>query len=139
MTSGIIEILLDSADIQSLVGTNPDTGKYKVYPYVAPQDEKPPYVVVAKVSNSTVSMGKEVDSTLDRPQYDIISYAKNFRQTEQIDIAVRDALDNMTSTTEVCVFRRIWLITDQDGFDNHAQLYAHVSRYGAEQLRPILT
>ena len=141
MTSGIIEILLDSTDIQSLAGVNETTGKYKVYPFVAPQDEKPPYIVVAKISNErqTQSMGKDTDSTLDYPQYDVLCYAKNFRTTELMDIAVRDALDNMTSTTEVCVFRRIWLMTDQDGFDNHSQCYVHHARYGAEQLRPILT
>ena len=141
MTSGIIEILLDSTDIQNLVGTNDTTAKWKVYPTVAPQDEKLPYIIVSKVSNDkqTISMGKDTDSTLDYPEYDVLCYAKNFRTTEQMDIAVRDALDNKTSATEVCVFRRIWLVTDQDRFDNHAQAHVHHARYAAEQLRPILT
>jgi hypothetical protein len=135
MTSGIIEILTDSVAVQALVGQNEAADKYKVYPFVAPQGEKGPYIVVAKTANSTVSMGKEIESTLDYPTYDVLHYSKNFRTTEEMHEASRDALDNKTSVTAVCEFKKIWLVTDRDGFDNSAQMYVHVSTYAAEQYR----
>lgn len=136
MTSGIIEILTDSAAVQALVGLNVAGDKYKVYPFKAPQPEKGPYVVVAKTSNSTISQGKEIESTLDYPNYDVLCYSKNFRTTEELHEATRDALDNMSSVTEVCEFKRIWLVTDRDAFDESAEMYVHVATYGAEQYRP---
>lgn len=135
MTSGIVEILTDSAAVQALVGQNEAGTKYKVYPFKAPQTEKGNYIVVAKTANSTQSQGKEIESTLDYPTYDVLHYSKNFRTTEEMHEATRDALDNMTSTTAVCVFRRIWLITDRDAFDESAEMYVHVATYGAEQFR----
>ena len=135
MTSGIIEILLDSTGVQDLVGQNAATSKYKVYPFVAPQGEEGPYIVVAKTSNNTQSQGKEVQSTLDFPTYDVLCYHKNFRPTEQMHEACRAALDNKWANTEVCDFTRIWLITDRDAFDNNAQMYVHVATYGATQKR----
>jgi hypothetical protein len=135
MTSGIIEILTESVGVQTLVGQNQDSDKYKVYPTVAPQKESEPYIIVVKTSNSGQSQGKEVESTLDYPSYDVLCYAKNFRTTERLHEACRAALDNMTSVTAVCTFRRIWLQTDRDAFDNDAQLYVHVATYAAEQLR----
>ena len=137
MTSGIIEILTDSVAVQTLVGLNEAGDKYKVYPFKAPQTEKGPYIVVAKTSNSGQSQGKEIESTLDYPSYDVLCYAKNFRTTEVLNEAVRDALDNMSSTTAVCVFKRIWLVTDRDAFDESAEMYVHVASYAAEQYRTI--
>jgi hypothetical protein len=135
MTSGIVEILTDSAAVQALVGQNEAADKYKVYPFKAPQKEKGPYIVVAKTANNTQSQGKEIESTLDYPTYDVLCYAKNFRTTELLHEAARDALDNMTSTTAVCVFKRIWLVTDRDAFDESAEMYVHVGTYAAEQFR----
>lgn len=137
MTSGIIEILTDSVAVQALVGQNDRGDKYKVFPFVAPQGERGPYIVVAKTSNSTQSLGKEIESTLDYPVYDVLCYAKNFRTTELLHEAARDALDNMSSVTEVCVFKRIWLVTDRDAFDQSADMYCHVATYAAEQYRTV--
>jgi hypothetical protein len=137
MTSGIIEILLDSVAVQTLVGQV--GGKYKVYPFVAPQNTEQPYITVAKTSNNTQSQGKEIESTLDYPTYDVLCWAKNFRTTELLNEACRMALDNMSSVTDVCTFTRIWLVTDRDAFDNASQLYVHIATYGAEQRRPIPT
>jgi hypothetical protein len=137
MTSGIIEILTDHAGVQTLVGQNERGDKYKVYPFKAPQPEKTDYIVVAKTANNTVSQGKEIESTLDYPTYDVLCYSKNFRTTERLHEACRDALDNMSSVTAVCQFRRIWLVTDRDAFDESAEMYVHVATYGAEQYRTI--
>lgn len=137
MTSGFVEILTDNAAVQALVGRNQANTKWKVYPFKAPQTEKGDYIVVAKTANSTQSQGKEIESTLDYPTYDVLSYSKNFRTTEELHEASRAALDNMSSVTAVCTFRRIWLITDRDAFDESADMYVHVSTYGAEQFRTV--
>jgi hypothetical protein len=134
MTSGIIEILTDSSAVQALVGENSRSDKFKVYPFKAPQPENGPYIIVAKTTNSTQSQGKEIESTLDYPTYDVLSYSKKFRETEEMHEACRSALDNMTSITEVCTFKRIWLVNDRDGFDDSAQMYVHVATYAAEQV-----
>jgi hypothetical protein len=137
MTSGIIKILTDSPAVQGLVGQNESSDKYKVYPFKAPQAEKGPYIVVAKTSNNTQSQGKEIASSLDYPTYDVLCYAKNFRTTEQLHEAARLAIDNVTSITAVCQFRRIWLVSDRDAFDESAEMYVHVATYGAEQFRVV--
>ncbi len=137
MTSGIIEILTDSVAVQTLVGQNDSADKYKVYPFKAPQREKGPYIIVAKTSNNTQSQGKEIESSLDYPSYDVLCYAKNFRTTEELHEAARAALDNMSSVTEVCTFRRIWMVTDRDAFDEAAEMYVHVATYAAEQFRVV--
>jgi len=137
MTSGIVEILTDSNQVQVLVGQNEATSKFKVYPFKAPQTEKGPYIVVAKTANSSVSQGKEIESTLDYPTYDVLHYAKNFRLTEQLHEATRAALDNVSSVTAVCTFKRIWLVTDRDAFDESAEMHVHVTTYAAEQYRTV--
>lgn len=135
MTSGIIDILIDNVGVQTVVGLNEAEDKYKVYPFVAPQGEKQPYIVVSKTGNNTQSEGKEIGSTLDYPSYDVLCYSKNFRTTELLHEAVRTALDNTAWTTSDYTYRRIWLITDRDAFSNEAQMYVHVASYGAELLR----
>lgn len=135
MTSGIIEILTETAGVQALAGLASGGGKYKIYPYVAPQSEQQQYIIVAKVSNDTQSQGKDFPSTLDYPTYNVLCYHKNFRPTEIMHEAVRAALDNMAYTTETCQFRRIWLINDYDSFNQQLDLYCHVAVYGAEQVR----
>lgn len=135
MTSGIIELLIGSAIVQTTVGTNAKGDKYKVYPMICPQPEDSPYIVVEKISNTTRSMGKEIDSTLDYPTFRVLSYAKNFRKTEELHDACRQAIDNKGAITSVCVFERIWLITDADRFSNDLDMYVHESQYGAEVKR----
>lgn len=135
MTSGIVEILTETAGVRALAGLNAAGGKYKIYPTVAPQPENGPYIVVAKASNDTQSQGKDFPSTLDYPVYTVLCYHKNFRPTEIMHEAVRTALDNTAYTTETCQFRRIWLINDYDSFNQDLEMYCHVATYGAEQVR----
>lgn len=136
MTSGIVEILTENAGVRALTGLNAAGGKYKIYPFVCPQPENMPYIVVSKVSNDTQSQGKEIISTLDYPTYHVLCYHKNFRPTEIMHEAVRAALDKQWFDTETCKFESVWLINDYDGFDNRLELYCHVAVYGAEQRRP---
>jgi hypothetical protein len=52
MIQGIIEILTDDVPVQTAVGLNKAADKYKVYPVITPQTEKPPYVVCALTGTS---------------------------------------------------------------------------------------
>jgi hypothetical protein len=135
MTSGIIEILIGNPLIQLTVGLNAKGDKYKVYPMVCPQPEDQPYIVVEKTGNTTRSMGKEIHSTLDYTTYNVLCYGKNFRKTEELNEAVRAAIDNVSALTTVCAFERIWLMTDFDRFANELDMYVHVAQYGAEITR----
>lgn len=135
MTSAIVEILKENTGVQQLAGLNEAGNKYKVYPFVAPQPEHLPYIIVAKVSNNTNSEGKEVYSTLDYPTYQVMSYHKNFRPTEIMHEACRAALDNKWFETDVCRFERVWLINDYDSYNQQLDAFVHVAVYGAEQRR----
>ncbi len=134
MTSGIIEILLDSSAVTSLVGKNKTNDKWKVYPFTRPETEDPPFIVVAKTGNNP-TVAKDCYGTLDYPSYDVLCYCKNFRDTEILHEAARAALDGMSSITAVCTFSSIWLITDRDAYDNGAQCNVHIATYNAEQSR----
>src|SRR5690349_15613684 len=123
MTSGIIEILTDDTTVKNLVGKNKVDSKWKVYPTVCPQPEDNPYIVVSKTSNDTLSIGKDCLSLLDHPRYDIICYAKNFRRTEEMAEAVRNALDGVASNTDVCQFLRIWMVAEREAWSNDLELH----------------
>lgn len=138
MTSGIIEILKENAGVQALVGENAAAGKYKVYPVVAPQGESIPYITVFKGLNDPLSsLTKDLESMLDYPRVTVTCWHKNFRPTEEMFEAVREALDNQGFTDAAGYdFERVWLIDDRDGFDPQSNLYCHVAVFGVEQKRP---
>lgn len=135
MTSGIIEILIENAGVQTIVGQS--GFKYKVYPVVAPQRTEPPYITVFKGQNNAVlSLSKDIESQLDYPLVTVNCWSKNFRETELIHEAVRAALDNQGFTTDAgYVFNRVWLVDDRDGFDQEQNFYVHVAVYGVEEKR----
>lgn len=138
MTSGIIEILIENAGVQALPGLrNVDNTKYKVYPTVCPQGETQPYILVSMISNDgQTSMDKGQVSGIDYPQYNVLCYSTNFRPTEIMHEACRQALDNMEATTDAGgVFERIWLVNERDLFDNASQMYVKVATYRAEVKR----
>lgn len=137
MTSGIIEILREDTGVQALAGLNQSGSKFKIYPVVAPQGEKPPYITVFMGQNDALpSLTKKEVSELDYPRVTVNSWSKNFRPSELMGEAVRNALDNVSSVTDAgYTFTRIWLIDDRDGHDPERDLYVHVSTFGVEVKR----
>jgi hypothetical protein len=91
MTSGIIEILIEDTDVQTLVGED-SHGQYKVYPMVAPEGVTTPYVLVSEATLNP-SLSKGCPSTFDQPRYVVQVYSTDFRETELIQEACRNALD----------------------------------------------
>lgn len=137
MTSGVIEILRESTEVQVLAGLNGLGTKYKIYPVVVPQGEKPPYITVYKPTNDPLtSVTKDLVSSLDYPRVQINCWAVNFRDTELMFEAVRSALDNQSSVTDAgYTFNRIWLADDREGFDPETNLYSHTATFNIEQGR----
>ena len=140
MTSGIIEILIEDAGVQALVGKTVDDSKYKVFPVVAEQkdkagnDNKAPYITVYKPGNDSItSLTKDLPSQLDYPRVVVACWSKNFRPTELMFEAIRSALDNKRATTDNgYTFNRIWLVDDRDGYEEKSGLYCHVATFACE-------
>lgn len=113
MTSGIIEILVESSAVVDLVGT---TGTHvKVFPVQAPEKTRKPYIVVSEVAlNPSIAKGCAYD--LDKPRYTVNVYSYNFRETELIQNACRAALDTGAgfSTDAGVDFDQIWMVDRQD-------------------------
>jgi hypothetical protein len=116
MTSGIIEILIENAGVQTAVGQD-DLGQYKVYPVQAPQGIRTPYVVVAE-SGLRPSLSKGDATELDYPRYEVLVYSTDFLETEVIQNACRTAIDTGTGfTTDAGVtFDSIYMVDRRDLF-----------------------
>jgi hypothetical protein len=113
MTSGIIEILIENAEVQTLIGQD-DRGQYKIYPMVAPQGVEQPYVTVSEVSLQP-TLGKGCPSDLDKPTYNVQVYSLSFREAELIQEACRVALDTGTDwVTDACSFDSVYMIDRKD-------------------------
>jgi len=138
MTSGIIEILNDSAEVKALVSKDETDTKWCIFPVRAEQGNGVNYITVHKISNDAVtSLTKDLVSELDYPRVLVSCWSKNFRATELMFEAVRRALDNKSSTTDNGYnFSRIWLVDDRDGYDNDANLFCHQATFGVELERP---
>lgn len=116
MTSGIIEILRENAGVQALVGTK--DGQYKIYPTLGPQDtDLCPYIVVSEISLNP-ALAKNCPPSLDFPRYNVLVYSTDFRETEVIQQACRDALDiGQGFTTDAgATFDSIYMVDRQDLF-----------------------
>jgi len=98
MTQGIIDILIDDSTVQRLVGQNAAENKYKVYPLVVPQDEKPPYIVVKLASKPAIPC-KGQRPTSFQPTANVFCYAVNYEETLALETAVINALDGLTAGT----------------------------------------
>lgn len=143
MTSGIIEILIEDANVQALVGQDA-RGQYKVYPTRAPEgveNAEAPYIIVSEAS-LTPSLGKACPSTLDNIRYQVLVYSTDFLETETIQEACRVCLDNGQSlSTDTVDFDSIWMVNRQDlwsaGTGQENGMYVKLGEYEASAKRTI--
>lgn len=142
MMQGIIEILTEDTAVQTLVGLNAAALKYKVYPVISPQTEKPPYVVCT-LTGSTPAQMKGDPSDLDVENFECLIYANNYEQGHNIDIAIRDALDNKRANTDTGIyFDKIWFVSRRDAAveGREAMIYVRVASYACEvKVNPVVT
>lgn len=134
MMQGIIEILTEDAGVQTVVGMNATSTKYKIYPVITPQTEKPPYVVCA-LTGSTPAQTKDCVSTLDNENFDCLIYSNNYEQGHAIDIAIRAALDGKQSNTDNGIhFSKIWFQSRRDAAveGKEGMIYVRVASYACE-------
>jgi hypothetical protein len=143
MTSGIIEILIEDADVIDGVGTD-DLDQIKVYPVIAPQSVSTPYIVVSEESmRPTLSKGSP--STLDFPRYHILVYSTDFLETETIQELCRLALDTGGdwSTDVGAEFDSIYMVDRKDLFQpaqgEGGGLFVKLGVYEAAAKRPTIT
>ena len=123
MIQGIVQNLLDDPTVSGLVGT-------KVFPVVAPQGVKKPYITARIIGNDPNS-NKDAPSTLDDERFQIVSYAEKYTQVDAIDNAVRACTDNASGEVEGIKFDRIYFETHEDLFDQEDQAYIRNSKYRA--------
>jgi len=127
MTSEIIQRLIASTGVQTLVGRNTANDKWKVYPYVAPQKEAGPFITVRK--SATEGTGNfTCASTLDFPTYEVRCWSKNQIQTEELHEATRVALETGSG---------IFMVDAHDGFSQEADMHVHIGTYRAQETRTI--
>jgi hypothetical protein len=92
MTEGIIEILVANGTVQTLVGRNVANTKYKVYPIITPQSERPPYITVQMTSRTAVPC-KEGRPTAFISTATVNLYTVNYDDCRDLSEAVADAVD----------------------------------------------
>jgi hypothetical protein len=114
MIGGVITILKNDSAVQSLIGQNKGEDKYKVYPGICPQPERPPYIVVRKTGNPPLTRCKGAVPTSFQPTFEVIIYHKNYYSLDQIEKAVVSALDWFSGTSEVTVYKTIQFQTSFD-------------------------
>lgn len=129
MVRGVTHILKNDVSFQNEAGQNKAGTKYKAYPVVAGQSEELPYSVVRQLSYIPRQCAQ------GRPtQYDVsfvvASFHKNFEDCEQLDEAVRDALDEKSGTHNGVQFVKIRHENTEDGdFDAERNCYSKISRF----------
>jgi hypothetical protein len=114
MIAGINEILVEDAGVQTAVGQNAASSKYKVYPIVAPSGEALPYITTSRVSNAP-NLNKDSVSSLDLQSFAVHVHSNSYDGIDDMAEAVRNALNNKRSTTEAgYLFDRIWYSNEYD-------------------------
>jgi hypothetical protein len=134
MIQGIIEILTDDVPVQTAVGLNKAADKYKVYPVITPQTEKPPYVVCA-LTGASPAQTKDCVSSLDNENFDLLIYGNSYEQADNIDRLIRTAIDGKQSNTDNGVhFSKIYFQSRRDAAVQGPEgfIFCRVVSYSAE-------
>lgn len=124
MLRGPIAILTANATIQALIGQNETDDKYKVYPVIAPQTEKAPYITVAMMGGqrSGKGCGRQM-------QFVVACAASSYDAVSEIDEAVIDAYNDITAGVyegvQVDFVNEVNLSSDEFNLDH--QLYVRKS------------
>lgn len=136
MTSAIIKVLVANAAVQAVAMLNNAGTKYKVYPVVADEKEKVPYITVRMAQNDPVtSSDKTEPSHLDYMRVNVTCWSRNYREVELMGEACRAALDYYSGTIVGYHLQKVWLVDEADGYDSEANLRHHSQVYAVELKR----
>lgn len=134
MIQGIIEIANSNVDLVNLVGMNKAGTKPKIYWVIAGQEEKTPYIIFA-LAGTQPNQVKEITSTLEQDTFNAFVYADSPEQTDEIERALRVAIELSDAATSTVYFHRIWKVAGNDGHDKDALRPYRVSVYNAMSQR----
>jgi hypothetical protein len=131
MVRGITYILDNDTAFQLIAGQNKAGVKYKVFPVIAGENEQAPYSAVRQVGKiPTQCRGSR--TTQWTYTYDVASYHKNYEDAEELDNAVREALDSKVGTYNTVKFRFIRFVNTIDGdYDIDNRLFVKISTFSA--------
>ncbi len=128
MLKAVTYILENNAGVQALVGNKTVDGLeayHKVYPVVAPIEEKDKYVV-CKISGKT-NLARNCDYTY---QIDVASYATSYDEVTSLNAAVISALEGQASgTVNGVAFGSLTFSNEIDGFDVDRRLFIKITTF----------
>jgi len=123
MISGIMTRLLADAPLDALVGN-------KIYPVVAEQDVRRPYVTVRRTGVAPTIVKNQV-SDKDEVVFNVTAYDDTYKKCIDILAAVRTSLDGFTGTSNGINFLNVWYTLSEDLFDKEDNTYIVVDTYVA--------
>ena len=130
MLKGAIAILIADTAIQTAVGTNGSSTAYKVYPLIAPQDERRPYVLLRRTFNPALDC-KDAPSELDKPGFDVVVYTETYEEAFNISVLIRTALDGYRGTINGVTFKALWFSNAEDLFSQEDRTVVMRNSYRA--------
>lgn len=132
MIKGVIGLIAGDATVAALVGEYND--EVKVFPVVAEQEVKRPYVTVRRLTQgSTIVKGQASDK--DVPFFNVAAYATTYQKCVEILTAIRAVIDDYQGTSEGVTYHRIWYQSSEDLFDSEDRTFVVVDSYVARVSR----
>ena len=117
MVKAITYILVNNATVGGLVGDNDAANTKKVYPVIATQSERYPFIVVRQASRFPVECRGQRATTFNY-EYDVMLIAKDYDDIDALAAAVIDAIEDQSVANTINGVRftdRIRNTNSQDG------------------------
>ena len=127
MIIGVIDLILADATCQGLISD-------KVFPVIATQGVKKPYVTIRRIGESP-TINKQLPSDCDKPIIDIAIFGATYSQSVAISDAIRDVIDDYRGTQSGKTYHRIWYTNSLDMIDEEDEIAVIIDTYTAEVAR----
>lgn len=111
----IYYLLSNASGVSSIVST-------RIYPSRIPQIKDFPAISYHQVSRVPTDQ-KDAVSGLDKVDFDIICWGKNYDQLNTLSAAVRTALDRVSISSQGATVDTIVFVREQDSFDDGAEIF----------------
>lgn len=100
MVKGITYILVNDSTVASLVGENGENDTAKVYPVIATQTERYPFIVVRQTARTPEFCRGQRPTTFNY-RYEVTIVAKDYDELDALQDAVIDAIENKAISTAI--------------------------------------
>ena len=119
--TALYSLLSSASGITSLIGL-------RIYPGIAPQTAREPFIVFRLVSDPPVRvMGG--DTTLRHPRFSIFVHAGEYDEVKTIRDAVQTAMRDKSGTYDTLTVQHIYYEDENDGYDPTVDRYYTVLDY----------